>query len=753
MLVDRLIVILLTMAHAAKAQVKNRRTDSWFVSPATNRSTFVTTGRLVDGVRFGILQADLNLQTDEKHLRDTLEVLERAKGRKLGTAGLLDRAKALQKAQAELGRALMHAARAPRQVLAAAAVGLVGGAAAYFVNQAMKSSAATAGLQTEMKHLTARFEGNLAHNQALRDNVVDMKHVLKRITNKVAGDADEWKLTTAAEDVLLRLQRKCAAIFQLLNGRLGPEALELTGAENALSQLIADGAKEHGEDLMPVYPDIRSVLMEDAITRVDLMSGNVTVLLPVPLVNVESMSTWTLLKRIPEPVEHEGRVFGVRPEADMLGTRPDGTAFLELRNSDLTECRRFRGDHLCMDKFPQRKPTQPGCLTALYLASEHVGSCCELQRLTPPTVTSLDRTRFSMFMSEKGEDFTVRCRRPRRHGSIKVQGLQVLQLGETCTAESAAFRVEATGSRSPKVATTVTELLPHLTWNNESKDPEIRGVLQEIQGIRTAVETHRHGHQDEDGPKNWSLEAALALMWVLAAFITYGALRNLSRKQQALAERFQVVENALQALQHLGTLMDESSDEEEDSTPELASASSEDSFNSNPGPRPRPTGRHPGKTPPPKRQRTGASPRKPGESQTLARAAAATAAALALIRTPRGAGARAQTGDNRPQNRDEEAMVELTKAPRPEPGPRKTRSETDTPTSTRSGRVHRPKPLLLTDEIKKEPQEIEMALESHFQGEDGPDKSGSGERSDPGDQGRLSVQKIGAAYRAASKKK
>ena len=733
-----LIVILLTQTTSG-----TKTNNGWSIQPASNQSTFTTVGRLIEGVTFAYLQANLDPREDETRLHEAIEVLEEARRRKIDTDGLVQRGKALLTQHEELTQALGHAARAPRQVMATAAVGLVGTAAAYFVSQVISSTSRVTHLEDEMKTMTYEFSAGKDHAANINGCLVTMRQAMKKVSNKVSTVQDTYALREAAEDLFHRVGARISAMFQLLNGRLGPQALELTHAEAALAQLIDNRRTSTGEHLTPVYPDIRSVLMSDVVTVVDHSSGNLTVVFPVPMYEYPHGNSWTLQKRLPEPIVSDNQTFEVILEEDLLATRPDDGVFLELRSEELLQCRRFQGDHLCAKKFPQRTASNPGCLTTLYLSSATAGLHCGLQRLTRTRVTSLTEDSYSIFTSDPGAEFMVRCRDQRLHGSILIKGLQTLKLEPTCTAQSAEFRLEAGPRTSPEPVRTRTGPLPRLKLPNKTRDDEwdkIQEVLdKKIHHLKTADPLGRQ----VEGLRKQQLAALVVVIAVvtLTLLLGYGVARRMHARQEELAQKLSVLDEALATLRaalETPASSDTETSEDEELWEQASLSSSEHSHDSNPSGRPRPT-RLPGKTPPSKRQRTRPSPKDHGE-----RAAAAAAAAAALAgAAPRMVSSRttsslptlAQTP--RTPELGGPAREDLRAAPRVDSFARRAKKTTDTPTRARRSPAPRPR-LLLANELKQEQEEIEMTTKAGAQ---------SGSAEEP------SAAEIGAAYLAALKKK
>lgn len=272
----------------------------------------------------------------------------------------------------------------------------------------------------------------------ITENLIKRLETDERFMMKYYREHERNEATFLFEMVSIELLDYAQSIITvLIDKKLDPHLFRAGALTNAIGGLKKQAA-EH--DLELAYTSLNDVINSDVSFLVE--DHQIYVIVHVPVV---SKKKYSLMKYVNVPLRmSDGTTLRVFPEATYLAKSASMNYFVELTDSDLRQCKKSQGQHICRGGVAATNG-RSSCLAALYTMSPEVKEVCRFARTieksealvqvspTEVLVVAPSGKATSAFVSCKGES----------QRTIKVETMKKIPVGNGCTLATPSFVYEA----------------------------------------------------------------------------------------------------------------------------------------------------------------------------------------------------------------------------------------------------------------------------------------------------------------------
>lgn len=360
--------------------------------------------------------------------------------------------------------------RVPRQIAAAVVGGAVVAGTTWVVAETHALKARMSSLEGNMKSLTASFTSLLHLEKGMLSDIGTLKNATNNLSNKV-GEVEEFVAEySVAQRITGRLRQRLQGLRGLLQHQLVPglvldEQLN-QGFDQLRRRVRAAGYSVLKDNVLQLYSEEVSYFVDgDAISMV----------IHIPVIPITSAGA-KLYQHLALPISLNSSASAtlVSGEGEFLAVFEQDHTFVELSVQDLTACERRGQDFYCPASFPRYRGGGSSCLSALFTHNLVVAKkvCRTMTLQQELQVFRLNATAVVVAVQGPDRSASVRCGKDPTEQRVKLAGVSVVVVGESCQLESEEFVFSGSTSHLPEDLHVVVE------------GPNLRALAQAEEGIK-----------------------------------------------------------------------------------------------------------------------------------------------------------------------------------------------------------------------------------------------------------------------------
>jgi hypothetical protein len=387
------------------------------------------------------------------------------------------------------------------------------GASAWALKRTFTLESRTTALEAEERNLVKVQNASLHTDRAI---LQDLKYVHKAVRANSLSNA-QLELLAAVEQslqrVLFRAHTRLSAAQDLVHQQLSPDLIhdsELATAFLALQQQL------HKDGMMTIWDNHKHIFTQKVSWEVK--NRQLTVVIPVPVVNKAAWPPFRLLKATPVP-QLTQKGLRILETNTLLGIRSSESSFLVMDHADLSLCKRVAQLWICSGSFPQWANNQTSCTTALYMGAWEAAAqlCPPPTALRSPWLRQLNNTWLATAHSTPTL-YTVHC--PGKASAVVLEGVNAVKVGKQCSLSSSQVMVHSANNIHEKVDIHLPPILSHSHMEAIKalfRVPQPTDPLLPLQELEERINMTEHSLKEAKARRSFSALTPMDIMMISLA--------------------------------------------------------------------------------------------------------------------------------------------------------------------------------------------------------------------------------------------